>query len=209
VAGGVTPATKSRDASGPTAYGPGPVPIEPDTEDWTWVLEQPCPECGLAVGSVPIEQLGPAVCDNAAAWQRLLARPRELLATRPSDDRWSALEYACHVRDVLCLFEGRIARMLAESEPRFTDWDPDAAAVEDRYGDQDPAEVAAAIVDAAATFADRLAGVRGEAWERVGHRSDGVPFTVAGYVRYLLHEGVHHLADAEAGLAALGGRARS
>jgi hypothetical protein len=205
----VTPATKSRDAVGRAAYGPGPVPIEPDTKDWTWVLERPCPECGLAVGSVPTEQLGAAVRDNAAAWQRLLARPRELLATRPRDDRWSAVEYACHVRDVLRLFDGRIARMLAEDEPRFTNWDPDAAAVEDRYGEQDPAEVAAAIGDAAAAFAGRLAGVRDEAWERVGHRSDGVPFTVAGYVRYMLHEGVHHLADAEAGLAALGGRARS
>ena len=23
----------------------GPVP--PDTKDWTWVLERPCPECGF------------------------------------------------------------------------------------------------------------------------------------------------------------------
>ena len=24
-----------------------PEPIAPDTKDWTWVLEQPCAECGF------------------------------------------------------------------------------------------------------------------------------------------------------------------
>src|SRR5665647_1019250 len=24
--------------------------IEPDTKDWTWVLQRPCPECGMAAG---------------------------------------------------------------------------------------------------------------------------------------------------------------
>ncbi|HLT69947.1 MAG TPA: DinB family protein [Acidimicrobiales bacterium] len=180
--------------------------IEPETKDWTWVLERSCPDCGLAAGEVPAEQLGAAVRDNAAAWARLLTRPRELLAARPRDDRWSALEYACHVRDVLRLFDGRMTRMLTEDEPRFTDWDPDRAAVEDRYGEEDPAGVAAAIVAAAAPVADRFDGVRGADWERIGVRSDGVAFSVANYGRYLLHEGVHHLADAEAGLAALGDR---
>ena len=26
--------------------------ITPDTKDWTWVLEQACPECGYDAGSV-------------------------------------------------------------------------------------------------------------------------------------------------------------
>jgi len=26
--------------------GPEPEQIEPDTKDWTWVLQRPCPECG-------------------------------------------------------------------------------------------------------------------------------------------------------------------
>ena len=23
-------------------------PVPPDTKDWTWVLERPCPDCGFA-----------------------------------------------------------------------------------------------------------------------------------------------------------------
>ena len=27
--------------------------IEPDTKDWTWVLDRPCPECGFPERLVP------------------------------------------------------------------------------------------------------------------------------------------------------------
>jgi hypothetical protein len=38
--------------------------------------------------------------------------------TRPSDDRWSALEYACHVRDVFRLYDERLEMMLTEGRFR-------------------------------------------------------------------------------------------
>ena len=33
------------------------MPIEPDTKDWTWVLERPCPECGFDASSVSFDDV--------------------------------------------------------------------------------------------------------------------------------------------------------
>jgi hypothetical protein len=183
------------------------MPIEPDTKDWTWVLDRPCPECGFEAGAVAPEAVGSLVRENAAAWQVALARPRAVLATRPSDDRWSALEYACHVRDVLRLYDQRLVLMLTEDDPDFANWDQDVTAVEDRYGEQDPAVVARELAAAATVVADRFDGVPDDAWGRTGNRSDGARFTVASFARYFVHDPVHHLDDVARGFAAIeGGR---
>ncbi len=184
--------------------------IEPDTKDWTWVLDERCPECGFEAAGVAPGQVAGLVRDNTAAWLRVLTRPRAELAARPSDDCWSALEYACHVRDLLRIADERVALMLERDDPDFANWDQDETAVADRYHEQHPAEVSAALEQAAAAFADRLDGVSGDGWQRTGNRSDGAAFTVGSYARYLIHDPVHHLDDVGKGLAALaadGGRA--
>jgi hypothetical protein len=179
--------------------------IEPDTKDWTWVLDERCPECGFEAAGVAPERVAEMVRDNAADWLQVLARPRAELAARPSDDRWSALEYACHVRDVLRIADERVCLMLERDDPDFPNWDQDETAVADRYDQQSPADVSVALERAAAAFADRLDGVAGDAWRRTGNRSDGAAFTVASYARYLVHDPVHHLDDVADGFAVLAG----
>ena len=126
------------------------------------------------------------------------------VARRPADDVWSALEYACHVRDVAALGVERLALMRAEDGVRFANWDQDATAVEGRYGEADPAVVTVELQAATAALAAALDAVEGGAWDRRGHRSDGASFTVASFARYLLHDPVHHLHDVRAGLARRG-----
>src|SRR3712207_9199731 len=86
--------------------------ITPDTKDWTWVLERKCDECGFDSSRFPIEQGGEMVRANAARWRTLLADPK--VRDRPSDDRWSGLEYACHVRDVFRLYDYRLGLLFAQ-----------------------------------------------------------------------------------------------
>jgi DinB superfamily len=179
------------------------MPIVPDVKDWTWVLDSRCPECGFEAGAISAGDVGQMVRDNAAEWQRVLSRPDDL-ATRPSDDRWSALEYACHVRDVFRVYDQRLALMLSEDDPHFANWDQDATATTDRYNEQGPAQVAAELADAAAPLADRFDSVSGDAWQRTGNRSDGARFTVDSFARYFIHDPVHHLDDVTKGFAALG-----
>jgi hypothetical protein len=167
--------------------------IEPDTKDWTWVLERPCPECGFDASTVSVDDVPALVRDNAAQWPAVLHRPDVRLRPRP--DRWSPLEYACHVRDVFLLFDRRLHLMLDEDDPLFANWDQDETAVAERYGEQDPATVAAELVAAAETLSRSFESVADEQHDRPGRRSDGARFTVATFASYLAHDPVHHLWD--------------
>ena len=128
------------------------------------MLERPCPECGFDAPTVPPESVAAAVRANAARGGAVLRQPTDMVRRRPAEDRWSPLEYACHVRDVCTLYRERLDLMLREDDPLYPNWDQDATAVEERYGEQDPAVVAAQLADAAAALADAFDGVRDEQW---------------------------------------------
>ena len=95
-------------------------PIDPDTKDWTWVLREPCPECGYDAHEVDRAKVGDRIRANAAEWTSTLARSSA--AVRPDPATWSPLEYGCHVRDVHRIFGVRLASMLGEDTPRFANW---------------------------------------------------------------------------------------
>ncbi len=170
-----------------------PSGIAPDTKDWTWVLEQPCAECGLDASALDRADLGALFRDNAAAWQRVLAAPGA--TQRPEPAVWSPTEYAAHVRDVHRTFAGRVALMLAEDDPTFANWDQDEAAIAERYDLQQPAQVAPELLAAADQVAASYDLVRGDDWDRRGARDNGSVFTVESLGRYHLHDVVHHLWD--------------
>lgn len=171
------------------------MPIVPDDKDWTWVLERPCPECGFVASAVPPASVAAGLRDNAEAWRRVLHQSDDVVRRRPTPDRWSPLEYACHVRDVCTLYHVRLDLMLRQDDPLYPNWDQDVTAIDERYGEQDPSTVAIQLVEAATALADAFDGVTGEQWHRPGRRSDGARFDVAGFSRYLLHDPVHHLYD--------------
>ena len=87
--------------------------ITPDTKDWTWVLQRPCPECGFDTQGFPAEAVPGMIMANAAAWPRVLEGDAR---TRPEPAKWSPLEYACHVRDVFRLYDQRLELMLVTGQ---------------------------------------------------------------------------------------------
>jgi len=167
--------------------------IPPDTKDWTWVLERPCPECGFAAADVVFAEIPRLIRENAAAWRPVLERAD--VAVRPDERTWSALEYAAHVRDVFRIFTVRLALMRTEDDPLFPNWDQDATAVAERYGEQDPDRVAGELAEAAEAAAVAFAAVPLADLGRVGRRSDGARFTVTTMGQYFVHDPVHHLHD--------------
>ncbi len=167
--------------------------IEPDTKDWTWVVDRPCPDCGFDPATVAPEQLSDALHENTRSWFGLLADAD--YAVRPAPHVWSRLEYACHVRDVHALFAERVRLMVTEDDPEFGNWDQDATAVEQDYAFADPAVVGTELVERAAEAAAVYAAVVGDQWQRPGRRSNGSRFTVESIGRYHLHDVVHHLWD--------------
>src|ERR1044071_1047926 len=128
-----------------------------------WQTER-CPECAFDPNGVGPAELPAAVAGLGRRYQAPLTRflPGEdesLLVAHPLPGVWSALAYACHVRDVLVVFDGRIARMLAEDSPELGWWDHEAAVEADAYEKEPPNEVAAAISANAAALSATLAAV--------------------------------------------------
>ncbi len=133
--------------------------------------------------------------ENARIWNELLNEKGEVLRLRPSPDRWSTLEYTCHVRDVFRKFDERVQVMVSVEGPTFPNWDQDATAVDYRYNEQSPVDVAGQLTAAAGTLATGFSQLSTDQWERPGSRSDGARFTLETLGRYLMHDPVHHLYD--------------
>ena len=172
---------------------PPPDGIPPDGKDWTWTLRERCPDCGFEAASVAGEEIPGLVTASTLPWPAVLGRPDA--SARPDPVTWSPLEYACHVRDVCRIFRERLALMLGQDTPAFANWDQDATAVEDRYGEQDRGRVGREVVEAGAALSTAFARVPDDAWGRTGIRSDGSAFTVLTLGQYGLHDLVHHLWD--------------
>ena len=165
--------------------------ITPDTKNWTWVLEKPCPECAFDASTFEATDVADMIRANAASWPAVLER--DDVRERPDESTWSKLEYAAHVRDVFRIYLYRLGLMLAEDDPLFPNWDQDATAVEERYNEQSPEVVSAELVADAAALADAFDTVAD--WSRPGRRSDGVAFTIETFAKYFIHDPIHHLWD--------------
>jgi hypothetical protein len=166
---------------------------EADTKDWTWVIATRCPQCGFDPAEVERGEIPELTRDYAAV---LADATREDGAdTRPAPDVWSAIEYACHVRDVCSIFVARLHRVLAEDDPQFANWDQDATAVQEQYWTQRAGLVAGQLTAAADTIAESFDRIPPTAWSRPARRSDGATFTVDTFAVYFLHDLAHHAWD--------------
>jgi hypothetical protein len=169
------------------------MPITPDTKNWTWVIERPCPECGFDASTFDATEVPRILRATTDAWPAVLERAD--VRVRPDDATWSALEYAAHVRDVNRLYLYRLGLMLEQNDPLYPNWDQDETAVAEKYNEQDPMVVSIELAAAGEALAAALDAVKVEQWSRPGRRSDGVSFTVETFAKYFIHDPVHHLHD--------------
>ena len=169
-------------------------PVTPDEKDWTWTLTRRCEECGLAAGEIDPATVRDRAHVAAEEWRHIL-REHPAVEVRPAPGVWSPLEYACHVRDVFRVFDGRLEQMVGEDDPLFANWDQDETAVLRRYDQADPETVSDELASAAAAFLARVDGLQPGDRARPGRRSDGSVFTVDTLQQYFLHDVVHHLWD--------------
>ena len=171
------------------------MPIVPDEKDWTWVLSRPCPECNFHASTATPATVPGSIESMIPRWLAVLRRPDA--GERPDGQTWSALEYACHVRDVFALFNQRLNLMLTEDDARFANWDQDQAAIDGEYGAADPRTVADELEAEGKEIAESFARVTEDDWQRTGTRSNGSSFTVLTFSQYFLHDVVHHLHDVD------------
>jgi hypothetical protein len=78
-----------------------------------------CDDCGFAWEMVSRAEIGRRVDAGTATIAGLLAGDPDRAAVRPSTQRWSAIEYGAHVRDVLITLRDRLVVGLVEDLPSF------------------------------------------------------------------------------------------
>ena len=179
-------------------------------------MADPCPECGFSY-----EGLEPAAAPEAlrgfgrryrAPLTRLLKGEEDrVLRTRPEPGVWSALEYACHVRDVFTVYRERVVLVLAEDEPVLQSMGRDERPARDRYNEQDPAVVTDELAAAAERLAADLDAVDTAGWQRAGIHPypEPAPRSLAWMAANVVHEGNHHLLDIGRVLRTVRERSRS
>lgn len=178
--------------------------IEPEAKSWTWVNERPCAQCGFDASSTDPREVADLVRANVGEWRRLLGSPVEQLLIRPDDSTWSAIEYACHVRDVYELLAYRFDRLGTEQRPQFEDWHPDRVAdARDYPSERDPGHVVDQLGEHADLVVAHASTMTDDGWQRQGTRADGLVFTAGWLSTYLIHDVIHHVDDVEQGLARL------
>lgn len=163
-----------------------------------------CAECGF----------GYADLASAAVPDALRTLPEELRAalgdasesevrTRPEAHVWSALEYLCHVRDVLLVQRERIVLAQVLDEPTLAPMSRDARVELCGYDAQDAREVLDQVAMAAQLCALSFERLGPGGWRRVLHYNFPEPaLRDVGWVGvHTVHEGVHHLADVRRVLA--------
>lgn len=167
-----------------------------------------CEECGFSDEGVTPADVVEALRKFGKRYRAPLTRflPGEdgdaVVRTRPAPDVWSALEYTCHVRDVFGWYDERVRASLVEDRPELPGLEPDEAAAQGRYNEQDPVEVADALAASAERLAATFESLPDDGWDRV-HLRRGHERSVLFTARRAVHEGNHHLLDIGRGLRAV------
>jgi hypothetical protein len=166
-----------------------------------------CAECGFTYDEAGISDVATTLRSLAAQHVALLEGPsvEGILRTRPSPRVWSALEYTCHVRDVLLVQRDRVILALVEGSPSFPRMYRDERVALAGYPEERPEEVARELLVAA--------NLAGKVFERLSAEQArrlciyNFPASTERNVAWLgahtVHEASHHLRDVRSVLAQL------
>jgi len=165
-----------------------------------------CAECGfrydsVAAGDLPdrLRSFGPRFADR-------LGTAGGAVHVRPAPEVWSALEYACHVRDALLVLRERLHLALAVDSPTFVSMHRDTRVTTAAYASTPVDDAAHELTVAAAMLARDAATLDDTALARrcTYHYPEPTERSVLWLLRHTVHEGEHHLGDVDAALASAG-----
>jgi hypothetical protein len=161
-----------------------------------------CDECGFNYDTGDLQGTVTTLVRQSAECSMALTKAAagpdaDVVRIRPEPEVWSAIEYACHVRDVLEVQRFRIAQCLAEDRPVYAPMDRTGRVKQAKYEDQDPMEVAAALMRFAREFGAAARVLTPPQLGKLGLYNYPVraPRSLGWIIRHTAHEIQHHRQD--------------
>jgi hypothetical protein len=156
-----------------------------------------CEECGFEYDESSFPMAAERIRAGAADLAAALTGSQADVRARRHPGRWSPLEYVCHVRDMLLVQRERLLAARRLDRPVCEPVGRDERAELDGYADQDPADVARQLLDAAQLFANDLDRLSHSGWDRTviytyPHRAER---SLRWLAIHTVHEVGHHLLD--------------
>jgi len=156
-----------------------------------------CEECGFEYDESSFPMAADRIRAGAVGLAAALTGSQADLRARRQPDRWSPLEYACHVRDMLLVQRERLLVARRLDRPVCEPMGRDERGEFDGYAGQEPADVARQLRDAAQLFASDLERLSSADWDRTVIYT--YPQRAERSLRWLaihtVHEVGHHLLD--------------
>ncbi|BBZ38396.1 DinB family protein [Mycobacterium conspicuum] len=119
------------------------------------------------------------------------------LRSRRRPDAWSPLEYGCHLRDMLLVQRERVLAARRVDRPDCPPSGRDERVIHDGYAEQEPADVARQLGDAARLFSNVLTRLGPDDLDRtlIYHYPQTCERSLRWVALHTLHEAQHHLLD--------------
>jgi hypothetical protein len=169
-------------------------------------VAEACEVCGFEWDAIGAHEVVPRLTSAGYGFAHVLGAKESLVATRPEPDRWSALEYGAHVRDVIINIRDRVFVGLAEENPVTKPMYRELRIP--FYARETPASVGDGLAAAIGLFSRTFAGLAPSQLDRTliyAYPRD-TSRSILWVSAQALHEAEHHLGDVEENLRMLSGR---
>ena len=163
-----------------------------------------CDICGFRWGDVTGD-VGGRLTRASESFVDVVTNAGALVSRRPSPERWSILEYAGHVRDVLISIRERIVLAVVTDRPTGVAMHRDERVDRGLYQCDTVADVSAELAVVTRLFTKTVSSLREEDARRALIYSSASPHevTVAWAIAQAIHEVEHHLSDIRENLTRL------
>jgi S-DNA-T family DNA segregation ATPase FtsK/SpoIIIE len=170
-----------------------------------------CEPCQFVYADIDAQTLPERLAAFGTRYRAVLLPPQrpvawyDLLRTRPAAEVWSALEYACHLRDVFLVQRDRLYTALVEDRPTFPPMYRDQRVTLGCYNEQDPEDIATQLDMAARLIAQAFRVLTPIQLQRLCVYNFPAPAErpLLWVGQHAVHEGEHHLRDIAEVLASI------
>jgi DinB family protein len=156
-----------------------------------------CVECGFTYDLRDAATAGRVIRERVAEIVVILRDNMIDVRARPRPDVWSPLEYGCHLRDVLLVQRERVLAARRVNGADCGSMGREERVEHDGYIEQDRADVARQLADAATLFGNVLARLSAGDWDRTVtyHYPQTNERSLRWVAVHTAHEAQHHLQD--------------